>query len=99
MRKIIDTESLKAELAAGGRWATTVGKGVAKRRSELGLSVRDVAAMSNVPVQTIYRIEAGELIARDYLRLAVAHVLCTDAASLFALPDREAVAAYMDVAA
>lgn len=99
MRVILDTESLKTEMSANAKWACRVGAIVTERREALGLSVRQVAAVIDVPVQTLYRVEKGELIPRDYLRLAIAHVLAVEVVDLFPMPSRQQVAEYMDVAA
>lgn len=99
MANVLDTESLKMSMTAGSKWAVAVGARVAARRTDLSLTVRQVATVIDVPVQTIYRVESGDLVARDYLRLALGHALVCDSAELFAMPTRAEVAEYMDVAA
>ena len=92
VRTILETKSLKVAMASGSDWAREAGARVRKRRLQLGLTVRQVSAVIDVPVQTIYRVESGQLIIKDYLRLAIAHALATEVTELFEMPSCERVA-------
>lgn len=74
------------------------GDAVVARRKLFGLNQRQFAALvDGVTVQTISKVENGEIIPRDYLKVAIAAALRTDAATLFPLPTYTDVAAVTDV--
>ena len=98
-KKRLDTEALNGHLAAGSPWAIANGTRLRTRRKHSNMTVRSLADAVGTTGQTIYAIEQGNLVPRDYLRLAIAHVMGCDVSELFPLPTREQVASFMDEAA
>lgn len=74
----IDTAALRDYLGPRGKWATAAGDKVRQRRMQAGLTTTQLAASVGVSAQTVAQIEAGQLVPRDYLRAAIAHVLRQD---------------------
>lgn len=64
------------------------GSSVAKRRRQLGLSQAGLAELCDVTQQAISKIEAGESIPHDRLKLVIANRMGINPAELFAWPDR-----------
>lgn len=73
------------------REARVWGGRVQSRRKAIKLSLEDVAELAHTSKQTISRIEHGDLVPRDYMRLAIAFALQCEPAELFPLPTRQAV--------
>lgn len=99
MRKALDINSLRGHVGPGSDWAVENGGRVKARREQLSLTARQVAQFCDIPVQTIYRVESGKVVPRDYIRAAIAHVLCCEVGDLFLPPDRDFIAGFMDEAA
>lgn len=88
----VDTEALRSELKGGGPWAVQCGSRITARRAELELSQHDLSILTRVPTQTIWRIEKGVIVPRDYLRVAIAQALGCDVQDLWPWPSRQRVA-------
>lgn len=69
------------------------GSNVRLRRLELGLTLDELAGMADTTPQTVFKVERGEIVARDNLRLALAFALGRESADLFPLPRREVILA------
>lgn len=82
------TDSLAAE------W----GRKVLERRVGLGLTLQQLAAKlgDRVSVQAISKIERGELVPRDYLKLALALALDREVSALFPMPPRREIRRFAD---
>lgn len=72
---VLDIERLRAFVAAGSPRARAAGERVAKRRKKAELSQQAVADMAGTTLQTIFRVERGELVPRPYLQHSIAYVL------------------------
>jgi DNA-binding XRE family transcriptional regulator len=68
------------------------GARVHARRKELGLSQEKIAKAVGVTIQTISKIERGDILPRDYLRAAISHVLACEIDDLWPYPGRLAIA-------
>lgn len=64
------------------------GARVRARRALLGLNQRELAALVGVPIQTISKIERGDIMPRDYLKAALALYLACEVNDLFPWPTR-----------
>lgn len=73
------------------REARVWGVHVKSRRKSLGLTLEQLASLAGTTPQTIYKVEAGEIVARDHLRLSIAFALGCEADELFPTPTRAAV--------
>lgn len=69
------------------------GSNVRARRTDLGLTLDQLAGMADTTPQTVFKIERGEIVARDNLRLSIAFALGREPADLFPLPSREVILA------
>jgi DNA-binding XRE family transcriptional regulator len=95
----MDLLGLRAHVETlSGEW----GHRVKERRLDLRLTqaqLADLVGHDGVTVQTISKLERGELRPRDYLKLALALALCVEVVDLFPMPKRSAVAHYAKKAA
>jgi transcriptional regulator with XRE-family HTH domain len=67
------------------------GSNVRARRLELGLTLEELAGLADTTPQTVFKVERGEIVARDYLRLSLAFALGRESFDLFPLPRREVI--------
>lgn len=84
----IDPERLRKYLQRECRFW---GSAVRSRREELGLTLEQVAGLAGTTVQTLFKIEKGQIAARDHLRIALAFALATEVHRLFPMPDRATI--------
>lgn len=63
------------------------GEEVAKRRASLEFTQAQLAHLCDVKQQTISKIEAGDMIPSDQLKVTIARSLLTNPADLFVWPD------------
>lgn len=85
----MDPERLKAFLKREARhWGTAC----RSRRQALKLTLDQVAALAGTSPQTVFKVEKGEIIARDSLRIGLAFALCCEVEDLFSIPKREVIA-------
>lgn len=73
------------------REARVHGIRVHARRKSLKLTLEQVAGLAWTTPQTIHKIERGEIVARDHVRLALAFALACEVDDLFPSPKRAAV--------
>jgi len=85
----IDREALKGFMGPDGDWAKQCGLRVRKRRELLLFSLADLARYAETTLQTISRVERGELVPRDHLKGAIALALLDDMNNLWPWPTRE----------
>lgn len=85
---VITGDSLRRFMA---REARLWGSRVKARRKLLDLTLEQVAGLAFTTPQTIFKIEEGEIVARDHVRLAVAFALGCEPDELFPVPTRAAV--------
>lgn len=73
---------------------------VKARRESLGFTLAQVSELSDgaLRVQTVSKIERGEIEPRDYLKLAMAIALFTEVDDLFPMPSRAEAARLLQVA-
>lgn len=87
-RPVITQEQLRRFLKREARhW----GSNVRLRRKELGLTLEQVAFMADTTPQTVFKVERGEIVARENVRLAVAFALGKEAGDLFPMPKRQVI--------
>lgn len=67
------------------------GQTVRARRAELELTLEQVAVLAGTSPQTVFKVEKGQIIARDNLRIALAFALGKEPMDLFPLPRREVI--------
>jgi transcriptional regulator with XRE-family HTH domain len=73
--------------------AATWGALVKARRRLLHLSQPQLASLVGCRVQTISKVERGQIVLRDYLKAAIAVSLATEVGELFPWPTRRELAA------
>lgn len=66
----------------------TWGRNVHERRKELGLTLDHVAMLADTTPQTVHKVEHGQIVPRDELRLSLALALFCEVADLFPAPTR-----------
>jgi len=95
---LVDLDVLRAQLR---NQRSTWGSKVKARRTALGLTLAQVAEMSEgaVRAQTLSKIELGEIEPRDYMKLAIAVALLTEVDALFPMPSREEATRLLKVVA
>lgn len=69
------------------------GSNLRNRRLELKLTLDQVAGLADTTPQTVFKVERGEIVARDNLRLALAFAVGREVGDLFPLPRREVILA------
>lgn len=74
--------------AESKRWGVLV----QARRRQLGLSQVQVASVVGCPVQTISKVERGQIVPRDYLKAAISMALAEEVGALFPWPTRRELA-------
>lgn len=80
---IYSHEDLRRQLGPKSHWAIRCGALVRKRRTDLGLSLEQVAVLCDVSVNTVHKVETGALVPRDYLRAAVSFALALEVTDLW----------------
>lgn len=83
--ELIDIKAIRDHVGPGGPWAVEAGAKVRKHRKQLGEDKTEtwLAARVGVSAQTIYQIEKGQVVPRDYLRAAIAFVLGKDSEDIW----------------
>lgn len=74
------------------REARVWGAAVRARRKLIGLTLEQLGAKVNVAPQTIHKIEKGEILPTDAVRLALGFALACEPSELFPIPTRAAIA-------
>lgn len=67
------------------------GSRVEDARTQLGLTLDELAAMTGTTPQTVHKIEKGQIAPRDHLRIALAFALGTEVSRLFPIPNRATI--------
>ncbi len=78
-------------MGSGGVWAQRCGAVVKARRKNLNLTLQQVADLAATTPQTVARAEAGTLVPRDHLRVALAFALFCEVTDLWPWPARSEV--------
>lgn len=73
------------------REARVWGANCRARRKSLNLTLQDVADRAFTNPQTVFKVERGEIIPRDHLRIALAFALFCETDDLFPMPKRAAI--------
>lgn len=94
----IDGEAIRAITGPKSPWAKQCGKRVEKRRADLRFSRAQVARGAGATEMTIFRIERGELVPRDYLRLALAMTLFCEVDDLWPAMTRQEISKALEEA-
>lgn len=70
---LLDVDRLRELLGPGGPWACACGSRIREQRQRaLGMSLEGAATRAGTTLQTLARVERGEIVPRDYLRAAIA---------------------------
>lgn len=89
-RPVITQEQLRRFLKREARhW----GSNLRLRRLELKLTLDQVATLADTTPQTVFKVERGEIVARDNLRLSLAFAVGKEVGDLFPLPKRAVILA------
>lgn len=84
----MDPEALKRFLKREARhWGTAC----RSRRQALGLTLEQVAKLAGTSPQTVFKVERGEIVARDALRIGLAFALSCEVEDLFTIPKRSVI--------
>lgn len=87
---LMDPEKVKAFLKREARhWGTAC----RSRRGALHLTLEQVAVMAGTSPQTVFKVERGEIIARDSVRIGLAFALSCEVEDLFPFPKRNVILA------
>lgn len=87
---VITQEQLRRFLKREARhW----GSNVRARRTEMGLTLDQLATLADTTPQTVFKVERGEIVARENVRLALAFALMREVGDLFPMPRREVILA------
>lgn len=73
-------------------WTPACGKRVRQRRKALRLSLDSVGELAGASRQTVSRVELGQVMPGDALKLSIAGALGCDASELWPWPTRERLA-------
>lgn len=84
----LDAETLRRYI---NREARINGIRVKSRRKALDLTLEQTADLAFTTPQTVFKIEEGQIVARDHVRLALAFALGCEVDELFPNPTRAAV--------
>lgn len=84
----LDADALRKYVS---REARINGIRVKSRRKALKLTLDQVAELAFTTPQTVFKIEEGQIVARDHVRLAMAFALGCEVEELFPHPTRAAV--------
>lgn len=84
-RETLDLDRLRALF---DQQRLDAGERVRLRRKELGLPMHKIADAVGVTMQTISKIERGEILPRDYLKAAIALTLAVEVDALWPYPTR-----------
>lgn len=85
---LLHPERLKALMAD---WSRECGARVQERRKALDWSQSQLSALSGVEVQTISKIENGQINPRDRVKVSIADALLCEVDELFRYPERRRV--------
>lgn len=86
---LMDRDRLRAFLKREARhW----GEKCKARRKALRLTLDEVAQLSGTTPQTVFKVERGEIVARDSLKVGLAFALMCEVGDLFPVPPREVIA-------
>lgn len=86
--RVVDRQKLRSWMERESRsW----GQLVLARRKTLHWTLATVAARADTTPQTVHKVERGEIVPRDDLRLALAMALMTEVGDLFPQPDHATV--------
>lgn len=89
---MLDAVLLRERMRPGSEWAKASGARLADIRERRGWHQRDLAGLVGVPFETIWKAEKGDLLPRDYLRVAIAQALACDVNEIWPWPTKEWVA-------
>lgn len=79
----IDTEVVRSITGPEGSWAKACGSRVRARRTSLGFTRSAVCRALSISAQSLIRIEQGQQVPRDYLRLGLAMTLFCEVDDLY----------------
>lgn len=91
MTALVDTDELREAFRSGGEYPSQWGEAVNARRKALSVTRNNLAIMCNTSVQTIGRIETGQLLPRPYMQASLARALATQVSDLFPMPSFETI--------
>jgi len=80
---LLDKEALKEHYQVGGPWAVESGQRVRKLRKDRGLTIEQLASLTDSTAATISRVELGAILPSDRLRVAIAFALVVEVADLW----------------
>lgn len=80
---LLDTVALRTLFEPAGEWARECGERVKRQRAERGYTISRLAELADTNVQTIYKIERGLIIPREYLKASIAYALNTEIIDLW----------------
>ena len=86
---LLDEDSTRELFKPCGPWAARCGAAVRQRRKDLGLTLQTLADLSGTSLQTVSRIESGQLVPRDRLKAAISFALALEVDQLWTWPSRQ----------
>lgn len=87
---LLDPDRIKVFLKREARhWGTAC----RSRRQALQLTLDNVASLAGTTPQTVFKVERGEIVARDNLRISLAFALSCEVGDLFPMPTRKIILA------
>ena len=84
-----DLTKIRQDLTANGTWAHECGERIRRRRQEKGYSLEAVARAAGISFVGLSRLETGDRLASDAVKVAVAFVLNVEVSDLWVFPTRD----------
>lgn len=81
----LDLDRLRGRISD---WNVACGERVRARRLAIGIHGHQLAGLVGCTVQTISKVERGEIVPRDYLKAALSVALCVEVEELWPWPTR-----------
>lgn len=83
---LLDEKAVRSLFGPSGDWSERCGRAVRQRRQDLGFTLQRLADLTGTTLQTISRIESGQLVPRDRMKAAIAYALALEVQDLWTYP-------------
>lgn len=80
---LLDTAAVRSLYEPAGEWAKDCGERVRRNREQHGFTLSRLAELADTNVQTIYKIERGLIVPREYLKASIAYALSVEVTDLW----------------
>lgn len=80
---LLDTATVRSLYEPAGEWAKECGLLVRAERVRLGFTISRLSELADTNVQTIYKVERGLIVPREYLKASIAYALSVEVMDLW----------------